>query len=306
MPKIPPPPSGEIVMAPDIPPPPSGTIVRANSQNATERPGTAHPANLPQEGQIDPATGNQILPATSKRNELGSIFPSAGMTIGSLLGSAVTPGIGTAAGGSFGGYVGEKAKERFEGLPSNPEQEVKSGLLGALPGVAEDALPALGELIPTRAKAGALFEALKKSLENTDVPLKQSLPPLQDMAEYGEAGAQLPGPANKLLIRSQAISPMKYPEARRFQETLSSLSRADRDALNGSQGGNLKQLNQGLFSDIKDAAGSRGQEYEKAMRQYRNAMRIRSGLIGTAKYGIPTAIGAGLAGKTIGKLLPNH
>lgn len=161
----------------------------------------------------------------------------------------------------------------------------------------------LGE-IPSTTRAGMKFDQLKGRLSNQPVPLNASLQPLQSMAEYGEAGAQLPGPANKLLVRSQSPFPLDYPEARRFQETLGQLSRADRDALNGSQGGNLKQLNKGLFSDIRDAADTQGlgSNYEDAMTEYRRGAQLKS-FGKKAVVGSLGAIGAGEAYRKVNSLM---
>lgn len=177
-----------------------------------------------------------------------------------------------------------------------------SELLPHVVGIPSD----VANLVPTRAKAGAILDSLNKDLATHPVPLNESLAPLQSMAEYGEAGAQLPGAANKLLLRSQSPFPLEYPEARRFQQTLSSLSRADRDALSGSQGGNLKQLNKGLFNDIRDSAETvgRGEDFEKGMRDYRRATQINNGLTWAAKRGIPALVGTGVAAEVAHKLLP--
>lgn len=168
-------------------------------------------------------------------------------------------------------------------------------------GAADTAAPnrsLFGE-VPTRAKAGALFNTVADAANNQPVSLTRSQPQLQRMAELAErGGGSLPAPINQLLNRSQRISPLTYPEARDFQSGLANMSRADAD-MSGPMGGQFKQLRGSLFSDVGDAAESVGQReaYEKAMKDYARASAIRNGVTKAVKYAIPAAAGtAGIGG----------
>lgn len=157
----------------------------------------------------------------------------------------------------------------------------------------------IADAIPTRAKAGALFDTVADAAKNQPVSLTRSQPQLQRMAELAErGGGSLPAPINQLLNRSQRISPLTYPEARDFQSGLSSMSRGDAD-MSGPMGGQFKQLRSSLHSDVGDAAEGVGmrEQYEKAMADYARASAIRNGITKAAKYAIPAAAGtAGIGG----------
>jgi hypothetical protein len=186
----------------------------------------------------------------------------------------------------------KKADEQY--AAGNTRGSIGTGLgaianvatLGAGSGAAVDA-------IPSAARAGEGFESLKSDLANQPVVLRSSLKPLQEVAEHAEAGSELPGPANKLLIRSQAIEPMTYPEARRLQENLGSYVREQ--GVTGSMGGALKQLQKTLYQDIHDAADEvgRGDDYDSAMKEFRQASGLKDSLKVAGKLALK---GAGMYG----------
>ena len=145
------------------------------------------------------------------------------------------------------------------------------------------------EFVPSRARAGKVFESLKSDLANTPVQMRASANPMQRVAEIDAAQGGMPTTAAKLMTRSQSFVPINYPEMRLFQEGLSSPSRTDIEGMAGSMKSSVKQLNKGLFEDIRDAAETRGRgaDYEKAMRETRRAAQLGR----AAKY----AAGAGAA-----------
>ncbi len=78
---------------------------------------------------------------------------------------------------------------------------------------------------------------------------------------------------------------MTFPEARDYQGALSDLSVQDKLASSGRVRGGIKQLNKGLYQDVRDAAETKGlgNDFDKAMKTYRQASQLKS------------------AGKTLGK-----
>lgn len=181
------------------------------------------------------------------------------------------------------------------------------GVAGAL--FAPKIFGAVGEAIPTRAKAGAIFDSLNSDLATTSVPLKSTIDPLQRATEIGARGSTLPKAVSDLLTRSQSPIEMTYPEARDYQSSLSDLSTSDKMALNSRMRGQVDQLHKGLFGDIYDAADTvgRGEDYAKAMQQYKTAARINNGLKTTAKIGatgIAGALGLGTLERYLKPLLP--
>jgi len=180
-----------------------------------------------------------------------------------------------------------------------------AGEAGTLLGGAAQAAPlaegavngGLTDMVPSRARAGASFESLNQDLAQHPVPLNATLKPLQRVTEIGERGSQLPTAVNKLLQRSQSPIPMTFPEARDYQASLSDLSSSDKLAMNGRVRGGVAQLNKALFQDIQDAAegAGRGEDYAKAMKEYRQASTLKDVATKAAKFGAgAAATGAGL------------
>jgi hypothetical protein len=172
----------------------------------------------------------------------------------------------------------------------------------AIPKV-EATISNVADKLPTRAKAGAIFNKLNTDLADQPVNLQNSAAPLQRAIEIGARGGTIPGPVSALLQRAQAIEPMTFPEARDYQASLSDLSASDKMAMNGRMKGAVAQLNHALYQDVRQAAeagGGFGSDFDKAMTQYRQASQIHDLLDSAknqfAKEGIKSlAKGAGIA-----------
>lgn len=209
--------------------------------------------------------------------------------------------------GGTGSYLGDlkstiKSPSAMGTLTSAAAQIAPMAL-----GMADTAAPSrslLGQ-VPTRARAGAMFESLNKDLAQQPVKLKAAVDPLQRVTEIGARGSSLPKAASDLLTRSQSPIDMTFPEARDYQSSLSDLSNSDKLSMNGRMRGGVAQLGKGLYGDIRDAAegAGRGADYDKAMRDYRNASAIRNGLKAAGKYAVPAAVGGGLLGHYLTKLV---
>ena len=197
------------------------------------------------------------------------------------------------------------------GMLHNPARTAGQLGVGLLAGEAgAKGLGALGDAfnaIPTRGKAGDLFNSLNTDLADHPVPLASSLKPLQRATELGVRGSTLPGPVDALLKRSQMTEPMTFPEARDYQSSLSDLSASDKLAMNKRMKGAVAQLNKSLYDDIHssaDAAG-RGEDYAQAMKDYSRASTIRDVAGKAAKYGIGAA-GLGIGGHYLQSLIPGR
>lgn len=158
--------------------------------------------------------------------------------------------------------------------------------------------------IPTRAKAGDIFNRIGEQLKDQPVNLTESAQPLQRVAELGERGGTLPTPANRFLQRSQMIEPLTYPEARDYQSNLSSLSRED-EGMKGPMRGGVKQLNKAFYNDIKNAADAKGlgEDYANAMNMNRRAAQLNHAFKAGGKAAAAGAVGAGTY-KLVKDLIP--
>lgn len=173
-----------------------------------------------------------------------------------------------------------------DSLRAHPAQTLGNLVGGAdVAGVAGEIPGALAK-IPTRARAGAIFNDLGTKLANQPVNLTQSTAPMEQLEKIGSAGPGVPTTVGKLLDRSRMISPMNYPEARLFQENLSSPSTTEKMGMGGSMKGGVKQLNRAFYGDIRNAADAQGlgEDYDKGMRMYRQAATMNDMAKGVGKH----------------------
>ena len=163
--------------------------------------------------------------------------------------------------------------------------------------------PLLGE-VPTRAKAGKLFDQAMEKAKDQPVRLSPgTMEPLERTQQLAMAGGKPFGTADKLFQRSQSINPLTYQEARDFSSNMS-LSPEEKMGLKRSMKYEVPRLSSGFNADVQQAANDAGvgDVHANAMKTYRRASMIRNGLTGAAKYGIPAAIGTGLIGQAAKKL----
>lgn len=175
---------------------------------------------------------------------------------------------------------------------------------GALGGVAGEVAPRVMAKIPTRAKAGAVFNDIGQKMANTPIDLTQSTPQLEQLEKIGAAGPGVPSTVGKLLDRTRMIEPINYPEARLFQENLSGPSTTEKMGMGGSMKGGVKQLNKAFYGDIKGALDPHGlgEDYAGAMRDYARAAQMNkmARKVGKAAgYGAAGALGVGAGARLI-------
>jgi hypothetical protein len=212
-------------------------------------------------------------------------------------------------------------KKAFQEHP----EEATEGTVGSVLGGAE--LGGLGgevaKELPTRANAGRLFTSISRDAADQPVSLTRAQPHIAKMLQLGkEGGGAVPPPVRQLaaaggqgtprsvpLLRAMQdelngtgsaapAKPLLYPSARNFQSGLASLSRDDIGKMSGPMRGSLKQLNKAFYGDVNDAASAvgRGEDYAKAMRNYRIASTVGDVASKAKKYAVPAALGAAGAG----------
>lgn len=210
--------------------------------------------------------------------------------------SGIAPGAASIMGSPITGTI--HAAQGISDIPSHPVK----GTLKTLGGIAEAAtLPGMMmagpeatmgiESVPSRKYAGQIFNSLNEDLAAHPVPLSETLKPLQRATEIGARGSTMPKAVGDLLTRSQSPIEMTFPEARDYQGALSDLSMSDKLAMNGRMRGGVAQLGKGFYSDIKSAADSagRGEDYETAMKEFRQASQLKDLLKNAGKIGIGVA-----------------
>jgi hypothetical protein len=171
-------------------------------------------------------------------------------------------------------------------------EEAAQTLTPAIKG-AWEAIPS----IPTTSRAGKLFTEVMDAAKDKPVNLTRTQPALERVAQLTDAGAPVQTAPNKLLLRSQTISPLSYQDARDFYSNISNLSAQDKLGMNGPMKKAVGDLRVALKADIGDTAATvgKGPQYEKAMKQYQAAMRNKNAAKTVGNYAVKTgATAAGL------------
>jgi len=161
--------------------------------------------------------------------------------------------------------------------------------------------------IPTRAKAGRLFEETMGKAGDLPVSLNRSNEPLLRAFEMGERGMTRPKVVNQLMRRTTepGAAPMTYREARDFGQSLSRQSSSEGMKLTPAMKAQVSKLAHAFKDDVGDTAEQAGvrPQYEQAMTDYARASRLRDALKKTAQWGVPIAVGGGFAGSALKKAL---
>lgn len=195
-------------------------------------------------------------------------------------------------------------------MPRVEKPENFSGTVGsALPVVAEMALggaagvKGVAKAIPTTAKAGAKFQEVMGAAKNVPIDVKDVGDVSLRIYQLAERGGSLPMAVRKILNRmtDPNKAPMLYEEARDFASNISRLSADDFGRLTPAVAREVANLRVTLNHANAMAAKQVGKldEYNAAMREYAQAMRIRNvvdAAIAGAKKSAPYATAAGLGG----------
>lgn len=179
-----------------------------------------------------------------------------------------------------------------------------ASILGNLVGGADLGLAAaeggslLGK-IPTKAKAGRLFDEVADAANGQPVKLTRSTPILERAMQLSERGHGTITPLDRLYSRINTINPLAYEEARDRASALSRLTGEDQMRASPALKAHAKELSHAFNQDIGDTAEAVGKrpQYEKAMKQYARASRNReiAGKLGkvAVKTAAPAALGYG-------------
>ncbi len=181
---------------------------------------------------------------------------------------------------------------------SNTEQRVG----GAAETAAELLAPAgkAVNAVPRLARAGKNFETVMGAAKN--IPIDVNAPGQVGLRilELSDAGAQLPQVVRKFLNRvtSPKKAPVTYKEARDFASNVSRLSADEAQRLTPVIKRELADLRVTLNASIAEAAKKAGKldEYQAAMKEYAQAMKMRDAISKTWKGVKKAAVPAGVGG----------
>lgn len=153
-------------------------------------------------------------------------------------------------------------------------------------------------MVPTRAKAGRIFDDVMKVAKDQPVRISPTtMQPLERTQQLAMAGGKPFGTADKLYQRLQGINPLTYGEARDFSSNMS-LSPEEKMGLKRSMKYEVPRLSSAFNSDVQQAADEAGvgAQHAKAMKMYRRGARLEAAGNGALKYGGRAALGAAGAG----------
>jgi len=191
----------------------------------------------------------------------------------------------------------ETAKNVWAGVKEHPAQFAGNLVGGAVTGglAAEAGAPLIAR-IPTKAKAGAVFQDVMAKAADQPVWMQRSGSELQRAIELADRGGVKPGPVSKLARRVGNVNnaPMTYKEARDFATNLSDLSADEKMALKPVMRRQMGKLAKTFNQDVGDAADRVGMrpQYDQAMKDYAQAARIQNFLENAKKLAVPAAAGA--------------
>jgi hypothetical protein len=159
--------------------------------------------------------------------------------------------------------------------------------------------------IPTRAKAGGMFENVMSKAATEPVDLTRSLPILERAQQLSARGHGSIGALDNLYKRINTVNPLDYREARDWASSLSRLNANDKMSASPSLQGEVGKLSHAFNEDVGGAAhrAGVGEDYEQAMRDYHRASQIRDTAKGIAKWAIPAAAGGGIASYGLRKVM---
>jgi hypothetical protein len=244
----------------------------------------AQPENTAQKiGKYAEQAGEYLLPGAGEEKAaagLAKAFPAVGKA------AAPMARIATKALGS--GAVGAAQGNGFG--------------TGAAIGAVGGALPEAISAIPTRAKAGQLFDSVMEDAKDQPVNLTNSMPFLERTQQLASSGAAPFRPADMLFSRSNQINPILYPEARDFASNISRMSAAEKMGINPQMQAEAGKLSRAFNKDIGTAAENvgRGEDYAKAMKDYARASALRENSIKAGKIAGKSALAAAGAGGLYG------
>jgi hypothetical protein len=226
-----------------------------------------------------------VTPQSSTERGLGLLGPAVVPAIhfGKGLVKALTPEQGETAPG-YGARVGADALKALGQLVGGYDAaEVGGGAIAK---------------IPTRARAGRLFESVMNDAGDQPVKLTRAMEPMERAQQLSARGGGAVGAVDNLFKRINTANPLDYREARDWASNLSRLSGTD--AMNASPAlkAQVGKLSHAFNEDIGDTAESvgRGDDYAKAMRNYRTASNLADAWNNAwgkmKKYAVPAALTA--------------
>jgi hypothetical protein len=277
--------------------------------------------------QIDPNTGERISAPSLPKNTMSASPSNASSWLGDVENDLMSGGGRTVIGRGIGHLQG-RGDQGMSGLSSgvgegvaNEMGSIPLGLTRAAQGVVEHkplktiagglqaaSIPlqmmagpeveAIRGAIPNAARAGARLGEVEQAVGRAPISLTKTIPSLEKAQRLSMEGHGAVGAADSLYNRVNTVNPLEYPEAQSRASALGTLVGEDRIKATPTLQRQVKDVSHSLRSDIGNSVAplGQGQKYADAIKEYRQASQMRDVGKAALKYGVPAALGTGVAG----------
>lgn len=181
--------------------------------------------------------------------------------------------------------------------------------ISAIGGAMVPAVPAAVDAIPNAERAGKNFQEVMGAAKNVPINTEEPGNAALRVWQLADRGGSMPKAVRNLLARmgDPEKPPLAYEEARDFYSNISRLSAAEQQRLTPVMKRAVGELRAALDAANEGAAGEVGKAelYRAAMKEYRNAARLRGVADASVKYGKRAAVtgAVGAAGLGAAKAL---
>lgn len=299
-----------------------------------EGPASAPPSGPPMlpRGQLvaAPKTASNWLGDVENDLREGGSRTLIGRGLGSLQGrgdkgysglqAGVSPGVAEFMGSPELGmtHAAKGFAEIGEGHPLTGQKDVGLGALQAstIPTsfVAPEAGSTALEAIPSAERAGSVLQDIRSAARDVSAYPQNAWPEIERFKELAGRGGASSKPITQInrrlgeMVRNPNATGFNFPEARDFYSNISSQSAEDISRLNPTMRRQMGAVRRGMHQDLTNAASTigRGEEYANAVKEYAQAMKLQDLVKKAATWGIPLAVGGGLADKLLRNLVSSR
>jgi len=197
--------------------------------------------------------------------------------------------------------------ETWKGIPSVLPEALGQGVGSVVAGEIAGKLPGtIKAELPSTANAGASLADIKGSVGQIPIDMTKPGNTALEIYTQSQRGGTLPKSVRDFVNRATKPDspPLTYAEAKDFQSNISRLSADEYQRMNPNAKRMVGQLNADLKDSLASAADiqGKGQQFQDAMKEYHNAMRLKGMSDDAISYAWKTALaGAGIYG--LSKLL---
>ena len=158
------------------------------------------------------------------------------------------------------------------------------------------AVGAATDTLPSARRAGQALQDVKATAGNVPIDMAAPGDAALELYEQSQRGVTLPKAVRQFVLRATqpGSDPITYQEAKDFQSNVSALSANEKLSMKPNTVRLLGNLNSALKDSLSNAAdvSGKGEQFQKAMSEYHNAMTVRNWTDEAKSLAIKGALGA--------------